>query len=316
MTASIPPGWYEDPSSPGSERWWDGAQWTASTRARASSEIPPPPPGMPPGGAVGPVSGYPQAGYQPGPYQPGSYPPGGAYGPPGPRRGKTIGLSVLALVVVGALVAVLIVVLGGNDDKQGVATDGRATDRATGLSVPKFKGWVAKDPDSPADQYFTRPCPSGGPSSGATSDSDTESASSSSDSSDDEDADCYRAGLAVVTESADTFDDLIADLKKDIVKKSSKVTVVDTELDKRVDVDGHRGYVLRVKVRGTPKDLEMDSDTAWAQIVAIDEKDEDGEYPCVVIKLENSAKAPDKSVLDAILKGIRVGTPTPTESGS
>jgi uncharacterized protein DUF2510 len=309
VTASIPPGWYEDPSSPGSERWWDGTQWTASTRARASSEIPPPPPGMPPAGAAGPVPGYPPGGYQPGPYQ-----PGGPYGaPPGSRRTRTIGLSVLALVVVGALVAVLIVVLGGDDDKKGVAADGTLTDRTTGLSVPKFKGWVVKDPDDPANQYFTRPCPSGGSSSSATADSDSASADSADSSRDD---DCFRAGLAVVTESADTFDELIADLKKDIVKKSSKVTVTATELDKRVRVDGHSGYVLRVKVRGTPKDLEMDSDTAWAQIVAIDEKNEDGEYPCVVIKLENSPKAPDKSVLDAVLKGIKVGTPTPTESSS
>jgi hypothetical protein len=271
---------------------------------------------MPPGTAVGPVSGYPQGGYQPGPYQ-----PGGPYGPPpGSRRGKTIGLSVLALVVVGALVAVLIVVLGGDDDKKGVAAEGTVTDRTTGVSIPRLKGWVVRDSDEPADQYFTRPCPSGGPSSGATSDSDSDSSSSdspdSSDSSDSSTDTCLRAGVAVVTESADTFDELIGDLKKDIVKESSKVTVTATELDKRVSVDGHPGYVLRVKVRGTPKELEMDSDTAWAQIVAIDAKNADGEYPCVVIKLENSGKAPDKSVLDVVLKGIKVGTPTPTESAS
>jgi hypothetical protein len=27
-----PPGWYRDPQRPGTERWWDGATWTASVR--------------------------------------------------------------------------------------------------------------------------------------------------------------------------------------------------------------------------------------------------------------------------------------------
>ncbi|MFE5534107.1 DUF2510 domain-containing protein, partial [Embleya sp. NPDC056538] len=26
--------------APGSERWWDGAQWTASTRAASGTEVP------------------------------------------------------------------------------------------------------------------------------------------------------------------------------------------------------------------------------------------------------------------------------------
>lgn len=32
-----PPGWYRDPQRPDTERWWDGATWTASTRPVVTS---------------------------------------------------------------------------------------------------------------------------------------------------------------------------------------------------------------------------------------------------------------------------------------
>ncbi|MCV7205793.1 DUF2510 domain-containing protein [Mycolicibacterium peregrinum] len=46
MTAAMPPGWYDDPDgSPGSERRWDGQNWT-SERRRKTTNVPPyaPPP--------------------------------------------------------------------------------------------------------------------------------------------------------------------------------------------------------------------------------------------------------------------------------
>lgn len=45
MSMTTPAGWYPDPNVPGSERWWDGAAWTAHTRpvqahAPAQAEAP------------------------------------------------------------------------------------------------------------------------------------------------------------------------------------------------------------------------------------------------------------------------------------
>ncbi|WP_406281581.1 DUF2510 domain-containing protein [Embleya sp. NBC_00896] len=308
MTASIPPGWYEDPSSPGSERWWDGAQWTASTRARGQGEIPPPPVGTPPGGP--PVGGYPQGGY-PGGYQPGPQQLGVR-----PGRGKAIGLGVLALVVVGGIVAALLVVLGGDDGDKNVAVTGSVSDPETGITVPRLEGWVVPKSDSPAEQGFEGPCATKSSSRGTSDSGSTKSTSSSDSDEESSDDKCYRADLSIMTQKADSFDELIAELKNDVGDSKGKVKVTDTELDKAVQVDGHPAHVVRIKVRGTPEALRMNSDTAWAQVVAIDAKNADGEYPCVVIRLENSAEAPDKAVLDTVLKGIKVGTPKPSESTS
>lgn len=37
----IPPGWYEDPSAPGSMRWWDGNHWTTQQQWPAPPNVPP-----------------------------------------------------------------------------------------------------------------------------------------------------------------------------------------------------------------------------------------------------------------------------------
>ncbi|MFE3197076.1 DUF2510 domain-containing protein [Embleya sp. NPDC059237] len=301
MTASIPPGWYEDPSAPGSERWWDGAQWTASTRARAQGEIPPPPSSAPLGP---PHAGYPQGGY-PGGYQPIGPPPGAAR----PGRGKAIGLSALALVVVGGLIAALIVLLGGDDDGgTTVATDGTLTDPTTGLTVPRFKDWIVPDPDSPADQAVEGPCPSRSASRSGGSDVETRFQAERK---------CYVAGVTLTARKADSLAALVADLKKDVSGgDKGKVKLESLELDKAITVDGHPGYVLRGRVSGKPEDLGTNADSAWAQAVVIDEKNERGRYPCVLLKLAITAGAPDKATLDTVLKGIRVGEPQPSASTS
>lgn len=35
-----PPGWYPDAQAPGSERWWDGVQWTANQRPVGGGAVP------------------------------------------------------------------------------------------------------------------------------------------------------------------------------------------------------------------------------------------------------------------------------------
>jgi hypothetical protein len=42
---SAPAGWYDDPQSPGQQRYWDGQQWTEQRQPAAS--VPPPPPTAP-----------------------------------------------------------------------------------------------------------------------------------------------------------------------------------------------------------------------------------------------------------------------------
>ena len=38
MTDLPPPGWYDDPTGPDQERWWDGEQWSEQTRRKASQD--------------------------------------------------------------------------------------------------------------------------------------------------------------------------------------------------------------------------------------------------------------------------------------
>ncbi|MFT4219509.1 MAG: DUF805 domain-containing protein [Microbacterium sp.] len=56
-TDGVDAGWYPDPSGTPGERWWDGVQWTASTRAAsASPTYPPSAYATPPAYAVEPYS--------------------------------------------------------------------------------------------------------------------------------------------------------------------------------------------------------------------------------------------------------------------
>ena len=128
---STPAGWYPDPeTTDGSQRWWDGGQWT-DDRAPAAAPAPPtasPPPPSASGGPQweAPPPAYDQSGSQQGGYGEGGYSQGGynqgGYGQggynqgggtvPSTLNGKAVASLVLAIVWLAGLGSVLAIVLG------------------------------------------------------------------------------------------------------------------------------------------------------------------------------------------------------------
>lgn len=97
MSMTTPAGWFPDPNTPGTERWWDGTVWTAHTRpVQAQVPVPPPVPAGP-------------AGFGP-PTVPMAHAASGGGG-----RGRLLALAAAGVVLVGA-VAVGAVLLGKGDD--------------------------------------------------------------------------------------------------------------------------------------------------------------------------------------------------------
>ncbi|MFD7492992.1 DUF2510 domain-containing protein [Streptomyces sp. NPDC059832] len=116
MSNTTPPGWYPDAASPGTDRWWDGTEWTAHTRpaAQVSQGFGPPEP-------VAAASG------------------GGTAGGGGGTR--LVALAVAGLVVVGA--AVTGAVLLGRDES-GTRPEARPSSSAPPATA-------ATDTPSPGD---------------------------------------------------------------------------------------------------------------------------------------------------------------------
>ncbi|WP_405809422.1 DUF2510 domain-containing protein [Streptomyces sp. NBC_00210] len=164
MSMTTPAGWYPDSNMPGTERWWDGAAWTAHTR---------------------PVQGQLQ-----------EQVPAAGFGPPTAdpvsRKGSTLALATAGVVLVAA-VATGAVLLGNDDEgtkpksapsvsdpaattadpKNSQATTPPAkddsallTDQLNGISMPVPKGWEKSD--SSLDEGTTMvteetyDCPAGG----------------------------------------------------------------------------------------------------------------------------------------------------------
>ncbi|WP_436778082.1 DUF2510 domain-containing protein [Yinghuangia sp. YIM S09857] len=326
MTASIPPGWYDDPSASGMERWWDGTQWTESSRPRTdSSPGVPPAPGHP---SAQQPAGYPSDQFQPGQmhssgpgqgpnsgpgqmYGPGQlsapgqtpYPPYGAYqgqGAPN-RRNRNVVIAIVSVLVVGGLVAALIVLLGGGDDSK-TATSGTLLDPSTGVSVPRIKDWdVPKPQGEPTHQRKDRVAcnpASGGPSGGP------------SDGPSDAPGDCFLGESFVDTTEASSFEKAITETQEQYESLDGEgYQLQNTEKNERTKVDGKEAHILEYKVRD-PADRIV-----YAQFVIIDAP-VDREYPVLSTIVYDLPNAPGRAVFDTIRNGAKVGQPVPSDSAS
>ncbi|HSA50303.1 MAG TPA: DUF2510 domain-containing protein [Yinghuangia sp.] len=306
MTASIPPGWYDDPSAPGMERWWDGSQWTESSRPRSdSSPGVPPAPGMMADQVPGNFTG-----------QTPTFPPYATYGPagsgPGPssgNRNRNLIIGVVSLLVVGGLIAALIVLLGGGDDDK-AATAGTLSDPGTGVSIPQLKGWdVPKPSTEPTHQVIGRiPCEDA--SSGAPSDgpSDDPSGSASLD-------DCYLGEAYVDTLYGKSFAEAVKDFQSQIEDDGSGYKVLNTETSEPIKVNDKNAHLLAYKVEETEA-VGGAKRVFFAQFVIIDAPVDDNEYPMVYAHVYDMPNAPSKAALESIKTGIKVGLPQPSDSAS
>ncbi|MGW0664263.1 DUF2510 domain-containing protein [Streptodolium elevatio] len=336
MTASIPPGWYDDPSASGMERWWDGTQWTESSRPRTdSSPGVPPAPGQPSDQQPG---GYPSDQFQPGPvhssgpgqmpgsgpgqmpgsgpgqmYGPGQlsapgqtpYPPYGAYpgqGQGGPsRRNRNTIIAIVSVLVVGGLVAALIVLLGGGDDDK-TATAGTLLDPGTGVSVPRIKDWdVPKPNGEPTHQRKDRiACE---PASGSPSDGPSDGPSGSP-------GDCYLGESYVDTTSASSFAKAVTETQERYESLDGEgYQLVNTEKNTGTTVDGKEAHILEYKVRDPANRI------IYAQFVIIN-AEVDGSYPVLTTVIYDVPNAPGRAVFDTIRNGAKVGMPVPSDSAS
>ncbi|MFI0981699.1 DUF2510 domain-containing protein [Streptomyces sp. NPDC021093] len=120
MSMTTPPGWYQDPSAPTQERWWDGNAWSAHTRAPGQPQQPPAPAPQqaPQFGQPQQPQGYGYPGAAPQQYatpQPPPAPPAGGGSGGGLSKSALIAVVTAGVVLVAAIVTG-VVVLGKDDD--------------------------------------------------------------------------------------------------------------------------------------------------------------------------------------------------------
>ncbi|WP_436789512.1 DUF2510 domain-containing protein [Yinghuangia sp. YIM S10712] len=354
MTSSISPGWYDDPATPGMERWWDGSQWTESTRpattsptsagapadpgpdaplsdsapavpappgpatAPTSSAMAPNPPPGTPGTPFPPYSGYPSA-------PPPASTPGGPAPAPGSTRGRGVRTGLLAgaaLVVVGGIVAALVVLLGGDDGDPDPVASGPTTPATASGSAPK----PSPDTDgtaTDAETGITLPViknwtvPDGG--SDTTQVSDPVPCAGTDTASPGADTDpCYLGSLGVETLPGTAFDTAVADAVSDLTNNDDdNFRTTETLKDEAITVDGHDAHLFVIEVEDKAADSVGHRRTATFQYVFLDapvQSSGQQVYPVVFIGLDNAPEAPPKSLFDTVLEGIKVGTPEPTSS--
>lgn len=155
---STPPGWYQDPSAPSTERWWDGIGWSAHTRQ------------------PGPVQPQPQQGFGPPlpeqPVQQGFGPPqaGPGHDDGGAGRARNLVFGVVAAVLVASVVTGVVLLGGGDEPEAGgpatpsttsAAPGGGATEQSASPSASASQ--PAGDPAVLVDELngITLPVPTG-----------------------------------------------------------------------------------------------------------------------------------------------------------
>ncbi|MET8686532.1 DUF2510 domain-containing protein [Streptomyces sp. NPDC004732] len=146
MSMTTPPGWYPDPHQPSVERWWDGSAWTEHRRTPEPTQVAPAHQGFGPPQAT--TSVMPVAA-------------------PGGGRAKAVALGVAGVVLVGAIVAGVVTLGGGDDDPQGGGPAPSAPAESTpapAVSEKKTESPAADpDPDTLVDDLngITLPVPKG-----------------------------------------------------------------------------------------------------------------------------------------------------------
>ncbi|MFI5756945.1 DUF2510 domain-containing protein [Streptomyces sp. NPDC051569] len=319
MTHTTPPGWYPDPghegAGPRSDRWWDGSAWTDEVRAAA-----PPawgPPGAPPYPAY-PVSPLPAS----------------------RNRGRRIAVGVTAVVVVMAVAGGFYLLgrdgghhseagrpgsaaaptppgqegrapdgppgrggpgSGGNGDGedgggngggggrpgQPPAEDGYATDAASGISIPVPDGWTGQSGVAGAG-VTTAPyaCPG------------------------DTAQQCVRGGvfsvpaaaleIAATTAKATAEQDIEANSEESYGGTTYGTISSHQQLkSEAVTVAGQKGYLVRWKV------VTSKGDDGYVQSLAFPSPTTPDLMVVVRSGFDVNAKAPQLSVMDEIVKGIK-----------
>ncbi|MGR7002369.1 hypothetical protein ACU686_37390 [Yinghuangia aomiensis] len=163
----------------------------------------------------------------------------------GSRKNRNLIIGLVALLVVGGLVAVLVFTLGGKDDKSGVATDGTLTDTTTGVTIPFIKGWD-KDTDKDRPAHQTKDKVACSDESGSAS-SDLSDGPSPDSSESDSSSDCYLGEAEVAYVPGKSFDGAVSRMQGQI-KNGDDFKVTKTVREDKTKIDGKNAQVLVYEV--------------------------------------------------------------------